>query len=391
VLADEAKVQLWDAILCWSRGTSFLGEENTRQGTILRCLRRSLERFQGVPEEMMTDSMPGVVDRWECDRPVLNARFVDFAAYYRCRVVIAPRASPTWKARCERRYRFHEENPLNGRTIHGVDAYREMLAWWEVEKALARPHPETGEPIAQMMEKERAYLRPLPVRPYDTRDVWVRIVSPTSHVHLATNEYAIPDGHVAQRVYVCADAARVRICDERGDTLIEQERLPDGAGIRQPQLVGSVKWRGRYDVKMLVERLAEWGEAAEDFARGIETARRYAGPELVGLINLQLSWSRDDIVAAMKHARQYGCFETRAVQRILESRFVPRRFEEVMAEATRRRIQEVMQAHRVETRPLSSYASLREGDRSNAEVRKEEHDHEEREREAEDASGPDGT
>ena len=33
--------------------------------------------------DLVTDSMHGVVDRWECDHPILNIRFVDFAACYR--------------------------------------------------------------------------------------------------------------------------------------------------------------------------------------------------------------------------------------------------------------------------------------------------------------------
>ena len=387
VLADGSKVQLWNATLSWSRGMCLVGETNTRQTTILACLRRSLETLGGVTREWLTDSMPGVVDRWECDRPVLNARFVDFAAHYGADVVIAPRATPEYKARCERRFRYHEENLLNGRTIHGLSAYRELLDWWQREKALRKPHPKTGREIGSMLEEERRYLSPLPLKPYDTRDVWVRVVSPTSHVHLSTNEYAVSDGHVGQRLYVCADAQRVWICDDRARVLIEHERLPDGAGIRQAQ-IGAAGRRGKYDLDALAERVAEWGEAASNFACEVRRSRRYAGPELVRLLNLQLTWSLDDIVAAMRHAAEYGCFETRGVERILEAKFSPRRFEEAMAESTRRRIQEVMQAHPIDRRSLGSYASLREGDRPAHVGRDEKEGDHEREQEGEPASWP---
>lgn len=373
VLADGLKVQLWNATLCWSRACCLAGETDTRQTTILSRLRWSFETIGAVPHESLTDSMPGVVDRWECDLPILNARFVDFAAHYRTQAVIAPRACPTWKARCERKFRYHEENLLNGRTIHGFAAYRELLEWWQREKAMRRPHPETGREIGRMLEEERPHLLPLPARPYDTRDVCVRIVSPTGHVHHATNEYSVPDGHVGKRVYVCAGAARLEICDARAQVLIEHERLAEGAGIRMPQL-GPATRRGRYDVESLADRLAAWGEIAIDFARGVRRTRRYAGPELVQLLNLQLEWTLDDVVAAMKHALEYGCFESRAVARILEARFTPRRFEELMAESTRRRIQEVMKAHPIGRRPLASYDSLRQGDRPDPSDREEDHD-----------------
>lgn len=361
-LADGLRVQLWNATLTWSRGICLFGETNTRQTTTMSDLRQSLESFGGVTEEWLTDSMPGVVDGWELDRPILNARFVDMAAHYGADVVIAPRATPKYKARAERRFWYHELNLLNGRTIHGLSAYRELLAWWQREKAMRRPHPETGREIASMVEEERRYLKPLPAKPYDTRDVVVRVVSATSHVHLATNEYSVPDGHVGHRVYVCASAERVSVCDDRARVLIEHERLPDGAGVRQAQ-IGAASRRAKYDVEGLSERVAEWGEVANDFASALRRSRRYAGPELVRLLNFQLTWRLDDIVAAMRHAADYGCFETRGVERILEARFAPRRFEEAMADSTRRRIQEVMQAHPVDRRPLASYESLREGDR----------------------------
>ncbi|MEK7757008.1 MAG: IS21 family transposase [Planctomycetota bacterium] len=361
-LTDGLRVQLWNATLPWSRGICLLGETNTRQTTTMTDLRRSFETFEGVTEEVLTDSMPGVVDGWELDRPILNARFVDMAAHYRVDVVIARRATPTDKARVERRFWYHELNLLNGRTIRSLEAYRDLLAWWQREKAMQRPHPETGRPIAEMLAEERKYLKPLPVKPYDTRDVVVRVVSATSHVHLATNEYSVPDGHVGQRVYLCASAVRVSVADDRARILIEHERLPDGAGIRQPQ-IGAAHRQGKYDVEALSELVAEWGEEAKDFASALRRSRRYSGPELARLLNLQLTWRLDDIVGAIRHAAEYGCFETRALERILEAKFAPRRFEEVMAESTRRRIQEVMQAHPVDRRPLASYASLREGDR----------------------------
>lgn len=375
VLADGLQVQLWNATLCWSRAVCLAAETNTRQTTILYRLRWSFESIRGVPCECLTDSMPGVVDRWECDQPILNVRYVDFAAHYGYTAVIAPRACPQWKASCERRFRFHEENLLNGRTIRGLDSYRELLEWWQREKAMRRAHPDHRREIGQVLEEERPYLRPLPAKPYDTRDVVVRIVSPTGHAHYLTNEYSLPDGHVGKRVYVCVDAERVEICDDRARVLIEHERLADGAGIRMPQ-IGSAIRRGKYDLDSLVDRLAEWGEVAADFAGSVRRARRYAGPELVRLLNLQLEWTLDDVVAAMKHARDYGCFEVRAVQRILEARFTPRRFEQLMAESTRRRIQDVMKAHPIGRRPLESYVSLRQGDRPAPSEREEQHESE---------------
>ena len=357
-LEGGLKVQLWNATLRWSRAPSLAADTNTRQTTILRRLRESFEEWGGVPHEALTDSMPGVVDRWECDQPILNARYVDFVAYYGYRALTAPRRCPQWKAVAERLFLFHEKNLLNGRTIRSLEEYTELLAWWRREKALGKAHPETGRPVHEMLALERPQLLPLPVRPYDTRDVFVRLVDDYQRVQLETNHYPVP-APIGSRVYVCADAARLEIVDQQARRLIEHERLPDGARTKlTPPHVRKV----RYDLDELVERLSGWGERAGAYALGLREARRYPGPQLARLLQLPIDWSVDDVVAAMDQAMTYHCYDVAAVLRILETRYSPRRLEDHIADSTRQRIQEVMKDHPVTSRPLSTYTALREGD-----------------------------
>jgi len=186
-IGDGVKVNLFHAALRWSRAPSLAAASDQRQTTTLRFLRAALEEWGGVPEEMLTDTMSGLVDRWECDEAILNARYVDFAAHYSFTALTARRGKPKDKPVAERRYRFHEENLLGGRTIPRFETYVELLDWWKREKVLARKHPEeTSRTIAEMLELERAHLRPLPARPYDTRDVHVRLIDDYQRVHLDT-------------------------------------------------------------------------------------------------------------------------------------------------------------------------------------------------------------
>ena len=352
------KVQLWNATLRWSRAPSLAVSLDYRQTTTLRNLRESFEEWKGVPAECLTDSMPGVVDRWECDEPVLNARYVDFVAFYGFNAIIAPRACPQWKAIAERLFGFHEKNFLNGRKFRDVADYAERLEVWKQEKKLDREHPEDPRTIREMLALERAHLQPLPARPYDTRDVFIRVVDDYQRVHLDTNHYPVP-APVGARVYVCAGRDRLEVCDQRAKRLVEHERLPAGARIKlDPAHVRRV----RYDLDDLVARLAVWGEPAALFAAGLRGRRRYPGPQLTRILQLQVDWSVDDLVAAMHHALTYGCYEVPRLERILTMRFTPRRLEDHLADSTRRRIQELMDANPVTQRPLSSYEALRTGD-----------------------------
>lgn len=350
---------VWSYTLSWSRGRAFFADENQRQTTILRRLHESFVLLGGVPHESVTDTMPGVVDGWECNQPTLNIRFVDFAAYYRFAVHVSPRRHPKYKGKVERPFRYIDENFCNGRTFPSREAFREGLAWWRDTHAMQRPHPVTGRTLAEMLDEERPYLQPLPRVPYDTRDVVQRHVDSTAHILYETNLYPIPEEHIGQLVYVCVGPQRLEVFDRGVHAITELERLPDGAGMTHPS---ARKRRGRYDVTLLQERFAAWGPSAEDFATKLRRRKRTPGPELDHIIKLQVTWSVDDIVAAIEHATKYGAFDARAVERILEARFRPRRLAEQIADATRNQIRDAMREHPIEQRTLSSYETLRLGD-----------------------------
>jgi len=351
--------QLWSYTLSWSRARSFAAEDNQRQTTILRRMHTSFEELGGVPHESVTDTMAGVVDGWECNRPILNIRFVDFAAYYRFAVHISPRRYPQYKGKVERPFRYVGDNFCNGRTFRSREEFREGLAWWRDAHAMKRPHPQTGRPITEMLDEERAYLQPLPRVPYDTRDVVQRLVDTTAHILYETNLYPVPEEHIGELVYVCVGPERLEVFDRGVHRLSELERIPDGAGRRQES---ARRKRGRYDVTLLHERFVAWGASAEDFATKLRLRKRTPGPELDHILALQVTWSADDIVKALEHATAYGAFDARAIERILEARFKPRRLAEQIADVTRGQIREAMNEHPIEQRALSSYETLRTGD-----------------------------
>ena len=358
-LPGVGKVQLWSCTLSWSRARSFFVTGDTTQSTILQCLQQSFAGWEGVPQQAVTDTMPGVVDRWECNQPLLNVRFVDFAAYYRFALDVSPRRYPQYKGKVERTFRHVEDNLLNGRSFHSLEQFRETLQWWQREKAMARPHPRTGRPRWDMLAEEQLQLQPLPTRPYDTRDVFIRQVEATGHVRHETNLYRVPDEYLGTLVYVCVGSDRLEVFDRGVHRLAEHERRPDGA----KQCIGDTDpRRRRYDVTLLTSRFAAWDPVAEDFAHRLRRSKRYPGPELSYIIGLQLTWSTDDIVRALQHALDYDAYDARAVERILTARYKPRTLEQQVAATTRDRVRATMKEYPVQSRDLGSYTSLRHGD-----------------------------
>ncbi|MCG8418628.1 MAG: hypothetical protein MJE77_11870 [Proteobacteria bacterium] len=60
------------------------------------------------------------------------------------------------------------------------------------------------------------------------------------------------------------------------------------------------------------------------------------------LLELQSSWSIQDILRAIEHASRYGAYNADAVDRILKATAQPRTLEDVIAESARHRIRQAM-------------------------------------------------
>lgn len=129
-------------VQCFSRHRWMRFREDTRQITLMRGLTEAFEEYGGVAAELVFDSMPGVVDRWEAGQPVLNATFVDFAAHYGFTIHIAPRGDGAYKGKVERPFRYLEENFFNGRTFYDLSVAQAELIVARARQRQASPDHE---------------------------------------------------------------------------------------------------------------------------------------------------------------------------------------------------------------------------------------------------------
>src|SRR5690606_41395228 len=160
-----------------------------------------------------------------------NVRVCAFAAFYNCSLTVAPRGCARFKGRVERPFRFVEENLLNGRKFTSLEDFKEVLAWWTDARAMRQPHPDTRRPIADMFEAERPHLQPLPARPYDTREVVVRLVDGYGYVQHQTNFYRVPAKHIGALVYLCVDIEPIEGVDHGIHRPPQHQRRPAGRGL----------------------------------------------------------------------------------------------------------------------------------------------------------------
>ncbi|HHH27191.1 MAG TPA: IS21 family transposase, partial [Polyangiaceae bacterium] len=329
-LAGDDKPSEWGCVLSYSKFSYRHFRLDERQPTVFREIARSLESFQGVPDEIVFDSMSGIVDRWEINEPVLNIRAIDFAAYYGFTLHIAPRGQGQYKGIVEHIFLDTENQLLDGAPTFGsLEELNAACARWTHEQN-RRIHATTKRRPIDLLALERPLLEPLPAKPYDTRDLAYRIPDGYGRVHFDGNRYTVPPSYVGRMVYVRADDERVEVFDGQATRIAEHERQPRGADVDVTAVAHRVV-RKRVSYDILLGRFAEWGDEAHAYAQELKRRKRYGRAQLVAILELQRTYRADDILAAICHAKTFGAYDAQQLMRILELRATPRTLEDQLA------------------------------------------------------------
>ena len=360
-LADGSPIYLFCCVLSYSRDRYAHFCTDMRQPTVFRELRRSFDHHVGIAGEYVTDSMPGIVDRWENDEPILNLRAVDFAVFYGFSLHIAPRADGAYKGKVERTFRHTVESFFNARTFHTLQEANDTLAWWLEHRCNGVKHGRTGRKPVEMLAEEREHLQPLPAHPYDDRELGHRIVDSYCYVHFDGNFYLAPKRYVGKWVYVRASDELVEVVADAATVVARHARAQRNAGAYVPPPAQDSSGPRRRPVAELLAALAQWGPAAATYGAKVRDHKRYPAVQLSRLLELRSTWALTDIVAAIEHASRYQAWDADAVGRILSARYRPRTLEDHIAASPRAHIRAAMAQSPVEQRDMQAMARLLAG------------------------------
>ena len=189
---DKATVQCFSYILGFSRRQYI--DFTTRRDffSLIRRHQDAFEYYKGVPKECLYDNEKTVVLRWEAGRPVFNPAFTAFITHYNCKPIACRPGRPQTKGKIEAPFLYVEKNLLGGREFRDLEDLRETARWWLKEKSALHVHRTTGRPPLELFEEEG--LQPLPLHPYDTSEVALRVCDPEGFVSFETNRYSVPSG-----------------------------------------------------------------------------------------------------------------------------------------------------------------------------------------------------
>lgn len=324
--------------------------------TMIRRHRDAFEYFGGVPRHCLYDGEKTVLLRWEGGYPVYNPAFVAFSTHYNCRPVGCKARRPQTKGKVERPFQYVEDNLLAGRTFKDLEDLRRTARWWLAEKSDTHIHDTTGRPPLELfLEAEAAALQSLPINPYDTCEVALRVATVDGFVEWETNRYSIPYAQVGNILTVKAAEKEVHIYDSDLNPLGSHERLQRGSC--QSVVIAhhhAVKSE-RYGLEPVKESFLGLGPSASAFLEGlILKNKHHSGYHARFILALKETYHCDDIHKALLHASAYGAFESKTVERILIAKAPVRTLESLRDEAALVRLQESLPE--IKQRPLDEYS-----------------------------------
>jgi hypothetical protein len=318
----------------------------------------AFERFGGCAAVCTYDSQKPVVLRWEGQQPIYNPRFLAFAAHYEFRPR-AVRGDPNAKPRVERSFWEFERSFLNGRSFADFDDLRAQAArWLDTIVDQRRRH---GKTALDVFEEERSHLVPLPRHPYDTARVVYHLCSIDGFVEWEGNRYAVPYDHVTDLLPLRVTQHELFVYAADLRCVARHELAPRGQGKKiDPQGFHPRPQRqSPIDLDHLRLAFEQMGEHAAEFFRRMSAGPpRLWGHQARQILLLRGPYETADVDAALHHAAAFGAFDHGAVERILAARATPRSLDEYVAEATVRRIAEVLGETRTAPRDLTAYDRL---------------------------------
>lgn len=358
VRTSKAQVQCFSYVLGFSRRQYI---DFTMRHDFYSLIRRHQDAFQyygGAPRECLYDNEKTIVLRWECGRPVFNPAFTNFITHYNCKPVACRPATPKTKGKIEAPFKYVENNLLCGRDFQDIDDLRATARWWLKEKSDPHIHDTTKRaPIELFIEQEQGALQSLPLHPYDSSEVALRVCDAEGFIEFETNRYSVPSENIADILSLKATEHEIMIYNPELELAAHHERQPAGTG-RKIEHPGHFKTkRIRYGLEPVKEAFMELGEVTSEFLEGlIRRHPRNCGFHARHILRMKEHYQSDDIHRALEHALRYQAFEGSAIERILRAKAVPRTLEYIRNERARQELQKTLP--KITQRPLDEYKEL---------------------------------
>jgi hypothetical protein len=348
----ECGLQMFCAVLPWSRYRFLRFAPDQKRETTLSLLAECFEQIGGVPGVVLADRMGCLKAATVAGLLVPHPDYVRFATQYGFRPDFCEAADPESKGVVENLVGYAQTDlviPSGG--WESIAEGNGAAESWCTE-VNGRVHSEIAAIPAERLLVERGVLRPLPaLRVALCRGV-LRKVDKLSTVRFGSARYSVPLRLKGFRVEVAAREDSVVILYDGEEVSRHALRAPGEVSINDADYGGASRKPARAVRPRSQSELAflSLGPLAESFLRGAVAAgtARLAG-EIAEIVALQAAWGKEALLVALQRALQFRRWKAADIRSILAAG-------SGVHAPTRPGLPLVMALPTVPTRPLSAYS-----------------------------------
>jgi transposase len=301
--STQRPLSVFAMVLSWSRAIFVDFCFDQQMETFLRMHRRALEFFAGVPRHIVYDNLKSVVLSRIGSTVQFNPRFLALAGHYLFEPTAAPVRYPEFKGRVEATIKYIRQSFFYGRSFSSLEDLRAQAAAWRDQVANERIHATTRERPAERLLVERARLRPLPPRPFDTDVVLPLIASKEARVRFDTNTYSVPPECVGKTVILRADDEQVRVLCDGAEVAVHRRSYDRRRHVEDPAHIEKLLARRQsaHGPKRR-ERLLAACPQTQLYLREVARRRIHLGHEIEKLLRLLDQYGKADFAHAVVQA-----------------------------------------------------------------------------------------
>lgn len=309
-------------VLSWSRAIDALFTLDQTLESFLRGHLHAFAYFSGVARTILYDNLKSAVLERRGEAIRFHPRLLELCAHYHCAARPVAVARGNEKGRVERQIQYLRTSFFAARSFRDLDDLNAQFERWREEVAHQRRVP--GEPaltVAEALERERAYLLPLPEHALETDLMRVVRSGKTPYVRFDRNLYSIPHELVRKPLTLVASVTLVRILDGEHEVARHARSFESGACLEDPAHVAGLV-RAKQQARELTGR--DRLRAAVPEVTALFEAWALRGEPLgyhtTRLLRLLEDYGAQELRAATRLALERGCPTSGSIAHVLEQR-----------------------------------------------------------------------
>jgi transposase len=320
--STRRRLSFFVMVLCYSRMMYVEFTVSQTMEHFLGCHQNAFDFFGSVPKKIMVDNLKSaVLRRIVGHAPVFNPKYLDFANHYGFTIAPCNVGKGNEKGRVENAVGYVKKNFLSGLAVPDFAALGPAARNWLETICNVRIHGQTRQKPIDLFEKEKPFLTPLPVNPFDVATVSQVRASSQFRITMDTNCYSVPAEYAGSTLTL--KAYPDRLCIYLKDKLIARhvrsyDRYRDFEDPDHPKELLNERKKAR-DQKIFMRFLC-LSPKAEQYYRKLAQRRMNPHHHVRKIVALSEIYHPDAVARAMEDAFAFEAFSSEYITNLLEQR-----------------------------------------------------------------------